>query len=1009
MSGLRRSTRIKNGPEIDYNISEDRNKTTALEAHEQDHLAGDKRKITGQRRPFTSKRSKAGGSKTNREELEENFNGLSEEFVPAKFFDLLAFESASADDEFSLNNLVNDWLDIYEASPSKGRKEIVNLILNCCGSLIMAEEHDVNDTTNAETTVAEFEIFFKKQGIFEFYLYYSKDNDKKSKNYKNLYDNFRDFFKELVIEADKRGLIAIEIEDAEADDETLSVHPLIFDLLIWLSKFGSSNINPFRFVSTIALYEIQLAVIQLIPSKNSQAQSLSNMITKETKRKRKNQKAVDNWNEKLQSDLTYINILKSIVDDALAACFEHRVRDTDENIRSISIQYLEKWIKNFPSKFYHANYLKCFGWLLADVAPDVKCASLLSLSNTIKFVINKNTNIITPLETFVRKYLSKIIDIVINDKELECRILAGEVINLVNELGWVNEKQSLVISSLIFMTPDSYQIRPRVGAKNKESRFLSTTAKFFFNTEHTLSFGKTNKNQFKVNESFKAEDNEILSDEESYIEDDAAQKNIENSLSDEDNAAVICKFIKFFLDAFTCFVAVSTGVSSYDTFDIKNSQCEIDTFVSYQDTITQAMEFLSPKFKKKLFGLARFIVIKDDVSNNDFLNDFAIESIIKTDLLLLLLHGFCKGLYEQNKDSSNEFAPYFVQFLPKIVKLYITSGAKSSQIALVFQTLSFFTHEQFSNDSLLDEITASCQKAFFGNMIIRNDDLIRKNAFTALFLFYKKNTSSRHVSYWRNETQVLLDKAIAFMETTVFVNPKEYPETNFDSFTKELFLLYINKLVILLRFFSVELPSVFWTLFEKTILSNVASLIDELQESNVVNFEIYFVDILKHNAQLQTSIEKENSKAEVQRIVTAFTKIKSLFSQLYHIEYDDAILKDLRLSTANTLLDIVLFYESTTNQTSTENIMIEEDHIVLDNHIYDFIKDCFSYQEMKVLNAEGTDDDQYQQEIMNLCTFVLKIKNVFIIQNKNLKHSTLWQRILLKKERLGPDYVYIVS
>ena len=1021
MSGLRRSARIKDGPEVDYTLSkgQDENYNSSDQSDEEGYVSGEKRQISKHNNFSSNKKLKKGERKMNRQELEENFKELSEEFTPTKLFTALAFESTGDDEEgeeeeFSVNKLVNNWLDSYEDDSTKGRKEIINLILNCCGALILAEDHDVNDTTTAETTVAEFEIFFEKQAIFEYYLYHSKNNDKKSVKYKNLYKNFRQFFKELIVEADNRGLIAIEIEDPEEDDEELTVNPLIFDLLIWFSKFGSSKINPFRLVSTIALYEVQSAVIQLIPAKNAQTQSLSNMITKEEKKKRSNKKAIDNWNEKLQSDLSYINVLKSIVDDSLAACFEHRVRDTDEAIRSISINYLEKWIEILPSKFYHANYLKCFGWLLTDISPNVRSFALLSLTNTIKFVINKNSNIITPLEAFCKKYIFKIIDIVITDKELECRILAGEVINLVNEIGWLSDKQSLVLSSLIFMDSDNFQIRPTVGAKNKESRFLSTISKIFFSSENSKYNGKSKRNQTDLSN----EDEDEISDSDD--DDSDEEKNIsmdmnvgEKTVTSQNNAMVICEFISFFLDAFTCFVAVSTGVSTYETFEVSNSQIEIETFESYQEIITQAMEFLSVRFKSKLVGLAKFITNKDEISKDEFsqlkISKFTIESLNKTDLSLILLNGFCKGLYEQKKNSSDEFAPYVVQFLPQIFKEYMTTSATSNQIDIIVKILSFFTHDQFSSDDVLDAITSTCQKAFLGNMIITNDDIMKKNAFTSLFAFYAQNTSSKYSSYWTNEIQILLDKTITYMEKTVFVESKKYPDTNFDVFTKELFLLYVNKLVILVRFFNVDIPQKFWKLFEKTVSDNVIALLDELKENNVVSFEIYFVTVLKIALGLQSNVDQSNFNSESSKILTIYNKMKSLFSQLYHIEYDSDVLGDLRLNVGNTLLDIKLVYESTVDQISLQNDNINPSELIIGENVFDYLKETFIYQETKVLNESTENIDQNNQELLKLSIFVLKIKNLLMHENINMQDSSLWQRILLKKERLGSDYFAIIS
>ncbi|XBW34537.1 hypothetical protein QEN19_000087 [Hanseniaspora menglaensis] len=1008
MVELRRSSRIKNVSDINYEFSDDdeyMENLNEIGEEEDDYHQGNKRKFNKQNGSSTIKRSRKGGNKFSRKELEKNFKDLQEDFVPSKIFNALAFEETEEENEqFSVSKLVKEWLDIYEQDATKGRKEIVNLILNCCGSLVKAEDHDVNDTTTAESTVTEFEIFFQKQAIFEFYLLHSKNTDKKSFHYKNLFINFNNFFNELILEADQRGLLVIEIEDPEDDDDELTVNPLIFDLLIWFSKFSVSKINPFRFASTIALYNIQTAVISLIPSKIAQTQSLSKMIAKEEKKKRKNSKAIDNWNEKLQSDMSYINILKSIVDDSLAACFDHRIRDTDEIIRSTSIKYLEKWMEMLPSKFYHNNYLKCYGWLIADISSNVKSSALISLANTIKFVINKNNNVITPLESFIKKYISKLIDITINDSDMECRILAAENVNLLIELGWVSTPQSLKVSSLIFMDIEYQQIKPVVGAKNRESRFMSIISKIFYNSESKTSFKKN------VNSSNNHMDEEVLESENEFL---ANNDNIRTHVNDKSTHEGILSFFKFFLDAFSCFLAVSNKVATYESFDILNSQIEVESFESFQEVIIQAMKFLSVQFNHKLRGMAKFIINKNEIKNDKDLNskdmDLVLDSIFKTDFLLIILNGFCQGLFEFKKNSSIEFAPYVLQHLPLIFNEYMTTSSTSNQISQIIQILKLFTHDQFSNDSILDEITSSCQKTFLGNMALSNDDVTKKNAFTTLFLFFKQNTSSKYSSYWENETQKLMDNTMKYMENTVYVNPKKYADTQFDKFTKELFFLYVNKLVIMLRFFEINITERFWVLFEKSFVNNIISFVDELQDSNIISFEIYFVRSLTEALQIKSNLKNLDLKSEISRIVSDYNKIKSLLAQLYHIEYDADVIKELRLNLANNFLDIKLTYDSVLHEAMAFDSDSGNNQLEIDFQTLEYLKESFIYQESKALNMIRSQTKYNGQELMNLCTLVLKIKNVLINSNASLLDSNIWQRVLLKANKLGPDYMIILN
>lgn len=211
-----------------------------------------------------------------------------------------------------------------------------------------------------------------------------------------MYRNFLTFFDELIINADEKFLIAAEIEnesDSENDQYQLSVNPLIFELLIWLSKFGSSHISAFRLNSTLAFYQIQTSLTQLIPKRKGKVESLKNLIDKEKSKKdsnRINTVAVANWEKLLQSELSYLNVLSTISQDGLASIFVSRVRDSDPLVRSESILFLTKWMKILPSEYYQTSFFKYYGWLLRDNDLIVKSNVITCLTEISDFVLNNS-------------------------------------------------------------------------------------------------------------------------------------------------------------------------------------------------------------------------------------------------------------------------------------------------------------------------------------------------------------------------------------------------------------------------------------------------------------------------------------------------------------------------------------------------------------------------------------------------------------------------------------------
>lgn len=400
-------------------------------------------------------------SRKDKEELER----ISKDFEATELFEILA-----TSEDYSVDELLRDWLGTYIENRDQFLQEFINLLLCCTGAIARVENHDVHSNESSNETIGEVQLMFQRQHIHEFHLLISKKNKKRSK-YQPLYENFVEFMSRLMESANELQLLYCESTEV---DGLISTSPLVLDLLTWLSALSVCKLRALRYVSTLTLYLFQDFLTEhVVDLERNYLSKLSKQLAVEQRKKRSNTKTIEKLESAIEEVQSSKMVTQNIIDNIIKVCFVHRFKDVDDTLRCMSMIHLSTWIRNYPEYFLKVTFLKYFGWLLSDSSAEVRMHVLRVLPQIITRDHNKAVDN-SAIRQFFERFKERLLEIASKDENLEVRMNAVNVLIEVVTLGYLEEHENLQITSLIF---DDNQIK--VTSYSKHSRLLGSLAKFF--------------------------------------------------------------------------------------------------------------------------------------------------------------------------------------------------------------------------------------------------------------------------------------------------------------------------------------------------------------------------------------------------------------------------------------------------------------------------------------------------------------------------------------------------
>lgn len=959
------------------------------------------------------KRSKPNNKRTNRNNVshselkadQEQYLEMVKDFESTEIFDILA----TAED-ISIDDLLREFLETYRTDRDEFIQNFINLILNCCGALTQVEKHDIHSNESSGDTITEVQLAFQRQKLHEFHLIMSKDFKKKAK-FQPLYNNFVEFMYKFCEIADDVQLLFIEnFYNEENEEEEPALSTLITDLLVWLSAFSVSKIRCFRYVSTLTLYLFEdYFTKHTIDLEKDYLTKLNKQIAMEEKKKRPNKTTI----AKLTNSIEEVkgNKIQSeiIIDNLAKLTFIHRFKDVDDSIRCISIEHLTTWIQNYPEKFLKVTYLKYYGWLLSDDSSSVRSQVLRSLPAIISRPKGKAVEN-TAMRQFYERFKQILLDISLKDIDVEIRLLAVNVLVEISSLGYLDNKEILMISSLIFDDKDV-----KISSHSKISRFLSSVAKFLANITKE-----------KVKRTLQ---NQTIPEKIADIPGDSFFK--------------IGYFMRLLSNALSFYLREKTSI----------------TAAQKVHTLFQAAEFLFPYFGSNLSNICRLLTI--DHESNNILSDLDIfeEEDIGTgdetnfsDLPLLpndrnnaiiyitVLNGLCQGGHASRSSNKSLISK---SVLPYLYELITTLPLQSIDIlGPILRILQIFDYEEWIETGCEDDlkkIVDIIEKNFRENPLSNDSNELAYESYSSAITKLAKFQSSPIDEKWRNSILSIKMEMTKFMDEKLGSSSQIDSET-FNDIALSLFENYINKLTMLGKNYplniSNDLIEKFLTLFVSRVAKYATSLSSNFTTSIDLRILGLFISWHIHDwsniipdddndiNENQVPEQTLNSIAHtIYALGNLLTSINTKFTDKDELENKMYFKWSISNTYIDTILSLKMFElnipENKSNWRKAFNSYLP---LSLNESLNDVLLEVFLFLESLYANnhdlrLDRLDDENvifndtagielFENNEKQLLLYTIKLK---ALMKLDLLNSKLVTRIGLNKEIIGPLFMRVID
>ncbi|ETV98124.1 hypothetical protein H310_08868 [Aphanomyces invadans] len=337
----------------------------------------------------------------------------------------------------SIATLAREWRSRFEADADAASRELINFIMNACGSAsICVEEQDDLDELDlmafVDTVVVSLQA--SEQQVYPL--------ASKAKGCRKFKDNFESFWKHFVEEC--------------WDSELIHTTDIVEKAVDWLNSLSSSEVRAIRHTSTFAAYAIGNALVarakqltdQLVPiNRQCAAADMDGKTTPKSKAKSNPKLArllelKGTYEEQLANTMTYLTSLFNGV-------IVHRYRDTMPELRIESVQTLGLWIETLPGEFLVDNYLKFLGWMLNDKSSKVRLAVVDALQTLYSHEANAGKLALFTTR-FLRRYLEMCDDV---DDNVVLSIV--ELLAKIDRLNLLDGESDLSVVERLVFDPDS--------------------------------------------------------------------------------------------------------------------------------------------------------------------------------------------------------------------------------------------------------------------------------------------------------------------------------------------------------------------------------------------------------------------------------------------------------------------------------------------------------------------------------------------------------------------------
>ncbi|KAL9583931.1 MAG: hypothetical protein Q9212_002429, partial [Teloschistes hypoglaucus] len=344
-----------------------------------------------------------------------------------------------------------EWITRYDQHNANAMCELVNFVLKCTGCDSKVDIHDIEDPDNATSKLDDLKDEYKAQNITDYPLLF------KGKGFANFRRIMTGFFHSLITTAHAAGILYTDLA-------------LIENIEIWVTSMSSSAIRPFRHTATVIGLTMESALCTVFAELADSTAKTARQKDGELKKKVVNKQRVASLQEKVNESKRKSDLVDTMLETIFSAVYANRYRDVDPKIRVDCVTALGTWIATAPDKFFVSNYLRYLGWVLSDISPLSRAEVIKQLS-----ILYKSKDDVGRVHAFTEKFRPRFIEMANQDSELNVRVAAVEMLDLIREQGLLEPTDIDQIARLIFDTTP--RIRKAVAgffAENVRDLYEST-------------------------------------------------------------------------------------------------------------------------------------------------------------------------------------------------------------------------------------------------------------------------------------------------------------------------------------------------------------------------------------------------------------------------------------------------------------------------------------------------------------------------------------------------------
>jgi cohesin complex subunit SA-1/2 len=280
-----------------------------------------------------------------------------------------ALYQAILEPETSLDTLVSDFIDSYKDDAAAAMTELIQMVLNACGTKQNVTSFDIEDVESVPATLMQFQEHLTGAGrekvrtTTDSYPLISRD-----RRFKGFRKQLCDFAQNLVSQCRDRKILF---------EHSFSLMQ-VFET--WTVSMSSSTLRAFRHTSTTiclatmtALTDCQATLMREVAALQRQQATLQKTSQKTSAK----QNAIKG---SLKAKDAESSELKMMLNNYFDSVFVHRYRDVDGKIRSECIKELGLWMQRLPSVFLQGTYLRYLGWMLSDISAPTRLEVVKTLS-----------------------------------------------------------------------------------------------------------------------------------------------------------------------------------------------------------------------------------------------------------------------------------------------------------------------------------------------------------------------------------------------------------------------------------------------------------------------------------------------------------------------------------------------------------------------------------------------------------------------------------------------------